>query len=332
MGNAMAKKKANLAQDVDPELMKAYGVYRKHAARLRKKKGVVAVSFGLKCTKGCYGFEQLPHLPKAKKVKLTHAILIYVKEKRREASLSKRELLPKEIDGVPTDIIEMPTGRCAVGTGFDTDFPTLMGGAPIGITTEFGTLGIVCTGAADGQERLLTCAHVAFGIPPTTSPGSVFQPPAGATVVIGTPDANGLDFGPPLDCASVKLNGTKPTAPGQISTVPGQIDGVIDRSPSITKIMVKKIGVKTGPTSGHIVDPSFPFHNDDLGIDFPKQYLLAPSNPALPFAAEGDSGALLYAQQSDGLKAVGIIIGLTSSGSAVACPIVPALEGLGLRL
>jgi hypothetical protein len=330
--STMARSKHPAPGSADAKLAKAFAIYRRYAYRLRKRKGVVAVGFGLKSTQGCYGFEYLPHLPKPSREQVTYALRVYVREKVHARSLPRKQLLPTHIEGVPVDVIEMPRGRCTAGIGFAVDFNPLIGGAPVGIAREFGTLGIVAASMADGQPRLLTCAHVAFGVPPTANPGPFFQPPQGSPVAVGKPETNGLDFQIPLDCATVALNGAKPGTPGQIFSMPGPVNGILPRDPSLLKIQVMKYGVKTDLTRGRIVDAFFFFFNEDLQIGFDNQYLIASTNAAAPFVDAGDSGALVVAQQGGGLAAVGIVIGQTDNRHAVALPIADALDGLGLQL
>ena len=151
-------------------------------------------------------------------------------------------------------------------------------------------------------------------------------------MAIGAGETNGLDFNRPLDCATVTLNGVKPAVAGTISSLSGQVQGIIVQDPTIVLIDIMKVGVRTGQTTGRIVDPYFHFDNGDLQIGFDNHYLIASTNPALPFADAGDSGALVVAQQNGGLAAVGIQVGLTSDGDAVALPIADALDALDLQV
>jgi hypothetical protein len=325
----MAKKKVQnevFYVPEDPKAVKAYEVYRKHAARLRrmKGKGVVAVGFGLKRTKGAYGFETLPHLPKPKKVKVTYAIIVYVKEKVCESSLPKDKILPKKIDGVPVDVVQESECRLAAGVGYAAPFNPLIGGAPIvgsGPNARKGTAAIAVN--SRGIPCYLTCAHVAFGIPPQTDPGNVFQPATGARVDIGPPTDSGLKWSVPVDCALIEL--TKPADLLSVNGFPGlKVSGILGASISIGKIDVEMEGVVSGHRIGRVTLPSFEFDEkfppDGLGIAFRKQYRIH-SSDSLAFAQPGDSGSLIVARMDGRLLAVGMLIGFTDDGDGVATPV-----------
>jgi hypothetical protein len=326
----MAKKKqAPVDRNVDPELVRAFRAYKKHAPHLRKRIGVLAVGFGLKSTNGCYGFESLPHLPAPKNPKVTYAIRVYVAHKLAKGSLSKREMIPAEYEGVPTDVIEVKPGRSVGTVDSTTDFPTLIGGAPIGFGNLGGTLGIVLTGP-DGQQRIVTCGHVAFGGGIFGhNAGGVFQPPNGTDV--GIPEINGLNAQVRQDCASVVLNGAKPAVSNQIQTL-GAVAGTVAHTEATVNTIVMKFGMKTERTTGRIVGAFSFFPSGSLGVSFTNQYTIASTVASLPFSDEGDSGALVVARRNGGLAAVGILIGLSSAGESIALPIDDALDILGLQI
>lgn len=316
-----------------PALRKAFQAYRKHASRLRKRKGVVGVSFGLKATKGWYGFESPPHCPKPKKKKLTYAIIVLVERKLDKSVVPKRQLLPTSIDGVPVDVVEMRTGHSVSGIGLDYDSTELISGVPLGFPGSFGagTLGLVAK-APDGQQRLVTCSHIAFGTPPSPNLGPVFQPPLGTPVAVGTPDVDGMNSNPPQDCATVTITGVKPAVAGKVLSLSKNVSGIIKRSPGIVSLALKKYGPKSGLTEGHIAIFNYPFYNPTLGRTFPKQYIIGSSTPEL-FCEPGDSGSLVFTEQDNELKAVAIVIGqLDDTMECVALPIEFAFKALGVKI
>lgn len=67
-------------------------VKKKHEAELMKKSGVVGVAIGYK------------HIEGRKTDQL--CIVCYVIEKISEADLKPEDIIPKEIDGVPIDVVE----------------------------------------------------------------------------------------------------------------------------------------------------------------------------------------------------------------------------------
>ncbi len=71
---------------------KAREVKKKHEAELMKKSGVVGVAIGYR------------HIGGRKTDQL--CIVCYVAEKRAEADLKTEDIIPKEIDGVPIDVVE----------------------------------------------------------------------------------------------------------------------------------------------------------------------------------------------------------------------------------
>ncbi|UCH04928.1 MAG: hypothetical protein JSW05_01870 [Candidatus Thorarchaeota archaeon] len=71
---------------------KAREVKKRHEAELMNKSGVVGVAIGYKYVDGIKT-NQL-------------CIVCYVAEKRAEADLKMEDIIPKEIDGVPVDVVE----------------------------------------------------------------------------------------------------------------------------------------------------------------------------------------------------------------------------------
>lgn len=67
-------------------------VKERHKVKLMEKSGVVGYAIGYKQIGG----------------KKTDEIcsICYVKEKKREEKLRKQDIIPKKIDGIPTDVIE----------------------------------------------------------------------------------------------------------------------------------------------------------------------------------------------------------------------------------
>ena len=71
---------------------KAREVKKRHEAELMKKSGVVGVAIGYKYIDG----EKTDQL----------CIVCYVAKKSAEANLKTEDIIPKEIDGVPIDVVE----------------------------------------------------------------------------------------------------------------------------------------------------------------------------------------------------------------------------------
>ena len=64
----------------------------RHEAELMGKKGVIGCAIGYKYVDG--------------KKRNELCIVVYVKEKKPEEKLRKRDIIPKNIEGVPIDIVE----------------------------------------------------------------------------------------------------------------------------------------------------------------------------------------------------------------------------------
>src|SRR5262249_2727556 len=90
-------------------------------------------------------------------------IHVFVVKKKTPAELSPRELIPAEIDGVKTDVIETGLPLLAAGRDDSTNRP-IDGGMQImlgGKGSTFGTLGCIGhTNPPDPKAVGITCQHV----------------------------------------------------------------------------------------------------------------------------------------------------------------------------
>ncbi len=75
-----------------PTIEEVKKIKEKHEQELMSKAGVVGCSVGYKETNG------------KKTDKLS--IVCYVKEKKREEELRREDIIPEEIEGIPTDVVE----------------------------------------------------------------------------------------------------------------------------------------------------------------------------------------------------------------------------------
>jgi hypothetical protein len=201
--------------------------------KLMKIPGVVHVSVGLKET--------------GKSATDEFSIRVYVKEKKDKALLSPHEIVPKEIDGIKTDVNQVPHGRMLVDSN---QYVPIRGGIQIRIGNSFGTLGCL---AKDSSNNIVmvTCAHVG-GFP--AAGVNIFQPDVSAVSpppvnVIGVTTANSSVTGT-VDCAAHTVNATTLTT----NVINNLSIAMTSVGAPVSGARVYKVGRTTGLTRGKIVD------------------------------------------------------------------------------
>jgi hypothetical protein len=300
---------------------------------LRAIPGVVHVSIGLKERVGAVTDE--------------HCIRVYVREKRPAGQVGAGELIPPEMDGVPTDV------NVAQNYSFTADaarYRPLVGGVQItnriidtdaalsGTNIQRGTLGCIATLTADKSPVLLSNWHVLsanggrvgdrvyqpapVSIPPTDLADLPLRPKDGddaigrivKTVVNQSVDCGiarldvssccrccGLDFKNEINGLSV--GGHPPT------------NGIVGQRAAVGGMNVIKVGMKTGRTTGQVVDPNLPSFTIPLAgtnYQFDGQIQIA-STGGVSFGRTGDSGSAIVDQD-------GYIVGLFFAGNTAAPP------------
>ncbi len=95
--------------------------------------------------------------------------------------------------------------------------------------------------------------------------------------------------------------------------------------------LVTKTGAATGFTSGIVVDANYEAAAwiNGRAHPAPRQLRVQSTHEQVPFAAAGDSGAVLHDEQG---KAVGLVWGANSRGEGIACPIGPVLFAMNVSL
>jgi hypothetical protein len=122
--------------------------------------GVTGIGIGYKTAQGEMNFNQV-------------ALKIFVQKKLPDTELRSRKLreVPKEIDGVVTDVEEMGTLRPTGASGSRDDRrDPLVGGLTVGVNTKpfwYGTLGAIVFDQGTGEELVLSNQHVLDGPPGT---------------------------------------------------------------------------------------------------------------------------------------------------------------------
>lgn len=278
------------------------------------------------------------------------ALRVYVEQKKPLDELAPDEVIPSEIDGVPTDVLNVPRGQ-TLGTE-DTDrHSPLLGGITItnfrkdtaGLYKE-GTLGCFATidGASGPKNVVLMSNHHVLAAHGGAVGNTINQPQViGGLLDDANPnpiaEINDLGIEGPhpftypsetevayhVDCATAKLNidvsswcdcncGVSYKNEVRELNIGGnsKLEGV---ARAIDGETVHKSGRRTGRTQGVIEDP--------LGVAILTNYtppvraenviLINPANPPDPvFADQGDSGAALVNDQN---KLIGLVFGAQDS-------------------
>jgi hypothetical protein len=203
-----------------------------------------------------------------------------------------------------------------------------------------GTLGALARDRGDGAVVVLGTSHVLC--PSGSSGAPVWQPsPCGQLdcpcnrVGLASRGRRGVIASGGhryfLDCAVARLDGDVPWEP----TVAGRrIAGVGTARPGTR---VWKLGAGSGRTTGVVIDDR---HEETARIGgeyraVPNQLLVhpLPGNPGTTrgdrFSTVGDSGAVVLDDED---RVIGLLWGAGPSGHALACPIEPVLETLGIDL
>jgi hypothetical protein len=269
----------------------------------------------------------------------TQAVRIYVAVKLDAGSVSKELLIPAELEGVPTDVVEigrpLPAGEAfpAPRTRIRPPQP----GCSIGVMREFyllsGTFGAVVRD--EKRHYVLTCNHVVADDDPAFLGRAVLQP--GPSDGPGEQIARVSRFVPirpamttDIDAAIAELNvADNPAALAPVGRLASPIPGrAAERMP------VEKVGRATGYTTGTIFDVAadFPIPYSFGAVTLQDQILI--HNPEGYFTFCGDSGSLIV--DRDTKTAVGLLCGCSYSSEhgfyGVANHLHKVLSALGVML
>lgn len=135
-------------------------IKKKHEENLKRKNGVIGVGVGKKESGGIVTDED--------------AVMVLVRRKKSEKALLKSDLVPKEVDGVKTDVIEV--GDIKALSDPKLKYRPALGGVSLGhyaITT--GTFGVLVTGE-DGKKYILSNNHVLANENNARIGDPIFQP------------------------------------------------------------------------------------------------------------------------------------------------------------
>ncbi len=277
--------------------------------------------------------------PKIREGKATEkpSIRFYVERKLAKSVVSKEDLLPREIDGVPTDVVE--TGRLFAQVPIaQTRLRPTKGGCSVGFRVPgfvmAGTLGCLVT---DGTRRYILSNNHVLANENTLPLGSpIFQPGL-------------LDGGNPTKDRVAKLSKfikIKPLpANNKVDAAIAQISTTTISSPTILPsvgplgspapvaatvgMAVHKHGRTTGYTKGQVIDVSADVNiNYDFGTArFVDQMVIV--RPGGMFSDSGDSGSLIV--RRTGNRATGLLFA-GSSTHTIANHISDVLAAFGVRI
>jgi hypothetical protein len=275
----------------------------------------------------------------------THAVRFYVERKIPESLIPKEHVLPREIGGVPTDVIQM--GRFELCAAFPAPVTGRFRPVQPGCSCSFqapppdqGMLTASTIGAivqAGGKSFILSNNHAlanANALPPGTPifhPGLLDQPDlttdqiASLTsfVPIST-DAHNV-----VDCAIAELLDGVPFSSEILPDV-GRLSSA-EPIAAAEGMTVIKAGRTTSATVGTVVEinGTVPVLYQAVGIvTFDQQIFVQDTNG--PFSGSGDSGALVVDQASR--AGTGLLFAKTPDGFTACNPLGAVLTALGVTL
>ena len=308
-------------------------VKSEHEQDLLSRKGVTGVGIGPKITKG----------KKTDQV----SIRIYVKEKKPKSKLTKGELIPETIDGVPTDVIErnfvlhpglsMKVDELQIHADTGTYNP-LVGGISIGPCRTIGgsiyggTLGCIVEDNGTGDKMLLSNFHV-MCVDNTWSAGDTMAQPARIDTGSCPSDIVGAleraSLGGQVDCAVASI-----TARNHQCRIE-DIGNVAGTALPVQNEPVRKRGRTTGLTHGFVDDLSLSVQIDygpGIGlVTLTNQIgLEVDTAQSTEFGNSGDSGSVVV---NASREVIGLYFAGTPDGTyGVANPIDAVLSALNVSI
>jgi hypothetical protein len=283
------------------------------------------------------------------------SIVVYVEEKKPKSRLGKDELIPPEIDGIPTDVkeerIELHASRVALTEVVPqvdaTKYTTLHGGISIGPCRSVhldppdvpssgdyifvGTLGAIVKDRATHAAMALTNFHVACVDTGWAAGDAMCQPgrvDGGSCPADTFGTLTRAALSDHVDGAVVSINSAKATdcSIEEMGAVKGQ-------ATAVQNMAVRKRGRTTGLTYGSVssVDASVSInYGNGLGTHTLKNQIRVVPDTAksAQFSDHGDSGSVVV---DGGNEVIGLLFG-GSSAATYANPIQSVLDELSVDL
>lgn len=313
---------------------RAEAVCEKYRPLLLAVPGVEWVCVGVKQTKGKY--------PGLKKQQGTLCIIVYVSNKPdsktgpEQAKLQEAGMIPADLDGVPTDVVQRPPVRLAARplVGSLEIGRVDKGGASI---ADKGTLGLIVQDEATNKPMVLTCAHVAFAEPMLPTQESLYEPAILDPAHLVAADTKAFHARSALnhaviDGAVVPLTQAPPDH--EFRSIVSLAKSIAPPDAAVSEMNVAFISPVTGKRhSGHVVTTS-----DEAKFPRVGQLgkLIKISGNQGAFARPGDSGAIVFTESKDGtVSPVGMIVGIeekVAKPHAYAHHLSDTLKALGVKL
>jgi hypothetical protein len=271
------------------------------------------------------------------------AIQVFVKEKKKNVPAA--EMVPAQVNGVPTDVIErtffpQPAMKRVLDVELQSDTGTynpVKGGISIGPCRTVGgfvfagTLGLPVRDHATGNPLLLSNFHV-MCVDSTFSIGDQMTQPSRIDTgscpsgVVGTLLRAQLTAS--VDAAVCTLSGR-----GSSCEIV-DIGAVAGTNTAALNMAVRKRGRTTGLTSGSVDSISLSVsidYGDGIGVKtLTNQIGIQPDKTKNPlFSDHGDSGSVVVDGSN---KVIGLLFAGSSDGSSVANPIAAVLAALNIDL
>jgi hypothetical protein len=300
-------------------------------ARLRRIPGVVHVSVGAK--------------QKAGAVTGQLCIRVYVDRKRSRAEVPADEIVPPEIDGIPTDV-NVVAGAFRFQDDNSRQRP-IRGGIQIsnriidfndqmtGTQIARGTLGFIATDKTDKAPVIVSNWHVLYANGAIHG-DKVYQPAPATLAPIAFEDVPmkpkddvdkiavlrrseisekcdgaiaAIDVSSCCHCCGIHFANDIPGLRDAATNTPPR-ETIVDKTTAVGTMKVYKRGQKTLRTAGVVVDPHYPtFSITEHGSTHEFKLQIAVEHAAgntTPFTLAGDSGSALITGDN---KIVGLIFG-----------------------
>ncbi len=275
---------------------------------LMKLPGVVGVGIGLKETGSGLTDEA--------------AFRVYVERKKAPADVPADQLIPGEILGVKTDVIELDKTELHAD---EAEYRPVKGGIQTGNGSgALGTVGCVAKRTADNATVILSNHHVMFALGKGVG-DKMGQPDLSESCCctcgeIGTIAAGSV--GGLVDCAIATVKSGIGTIQ-EINTI-GAIAGT---TAAIFGETVRKVGRTTGLTTGTVTDINAPASSTE-GNNFTNQIRISPIAGVPKFSDHGDSGSVIVNASN---QVVGLLWG-GATGNTLANNIANVLTAMGITI